>query len=94
MSVLMGTEICVVHGLQHLTYEGNEEKLFEMNMKFYRALLPYAEKCGVKLGIENLWQRDKRRKCIVRSICGYTDEFIRYIDELNSPYMPCRVIPI
>ncbi|MGM9682295.1 MAG: sugar phosphate isomerase/epimerase family protein [Eubacteriales bacterium] len=87
ISAILGAEVCVVHGLQYIPYDENAEKLFDMNMDFYRRLLPYAEEFGVKIGVENLWQRDKRRKCIVRSVCGYTDEFIRYIDTLSSPYI-------
>ncbi len=86
MSALMGARVCVVHGLQYIPYADNAEKLFEMNMDFYRTLLPYAEEYGVKIGIENLWQRDPLRKCIVRSICASSEEHIRYVDTLNSPY--------
>ncbi len=91
ISALMGAKVCVVHGLHYLTYSENVETLFDMNMNFYRTLIPYAEKFGIKIGVENLWQRDKRRKCIVRSICGYTDEFMRYLDTLNSPYITACV---
>ncbi len=91
ISSILGAKVCVVHGLQYLTYEDNAEKLFELNMNFYRALIPYAEKFSVKIGVENLWQKDKRRKCIVRSVCGYSDEFIKYIDTLNSPHITACV---
>jgi sugar phosphate isomerase/epimerase len=57
-----------------------------MNMEYYGRLLPYAEKFGVKIGIENMWQKHSLRKNIVIDTCGTIDEFIRYIDTLNSEY--------
>ena len=56
-------------------------------MYFYRRLLPYCKEYGVKVGIENLFQRDQLRKYIVKSVCNSSDEMIRYIDTLDSEYM-------
>ena len=86
ISGIFGAKICVIHPLQHLPYQGNEQVLFEMNMKHYRYLLPYAKEYGVKIGVENMWQRDPRRKCITASVCAFSEEFVRYIDTLDDPY--------
>lgn len=80
----LGVRNIVVHPCQHLTYndEGVPEKLFEMNMDFYNSLKPYSEEYGVRIAIENMWQSVREK--ILHSTCSRPDEFIRYIDELNS----------
>ena len=87
MSALMGAKISVVHPLHHRTYKGNEEEIFQLNMDFYKRLIPYCKEYGVKVGIENMWQRDALRKCIVMDTCNTSEELIRYIDTLDSEYM-------
>ena len=87
MSALMGAKICVVHPLSHMTYMGHAEELYEANMAFYKRLIPYCKEYGVKVGIENLFQKDQLRKHIVKSVCNSSDEMIRYIDTLDSEYM-------
>lgn len=86
ISSILGADVCVIHPLHHLDYRGNEEKLFTMNMEYYGRLLPYAEKFGVKIGVENMWQKHKLRKNICIDTCATTAEFIRYVDGLNSEY--------
>lgn len=80
----LGVENIVVHPCQHLRYknDGVPEKLFEMNMDFYNRLKPYSEEYGVKIAVENMWQSFKGK--IMHSTCSRPEEFIRYIDELNS----------
>lgn len=86
ISSILGADVCIIHPLHHLVYRGNEEKLFNMNMEYYGRLLPYAEKFNVKIGIENMWQKHRLRKNIVIDTCATADEFVRYVDTLNSKY--------
>ena len=81
----LGIKVVVVHPVQHLQYcePGVPEQLFEMNMKFYNALKPYADEAGVKIGVENMWQMPGGIK-IDHSTCSRPEEFVRYIDTLNS----------
>lgn len=81
---LMGINILVVHPVGTGEYIGNEEAVFERNMKYFRALLPYAEEYGVKLACENMWCRDKRRDVTRGSICSNPYEHARYVDEIGS----------
>lgn len=74
----------VVHPLHHMPYKGHEEEIFQLNMDYYRKLIPFAQKYGVKIGVENMWQRDPLRKCITADTCSDVNEFIRYIDTLDS----------
>lgn len=81
----LGAHTVVVHPMQHLTYAdtGAPEKLFELNMDFYRRLIPYCEEYGVKVALENMYQIPYGRK-INHSTCSNPEEFIRYLDELNN----------
>ena len=84
-AAFLGADAIVVHPVQHLPYHKNEEKLFSMNMDFYRSLAPYAKKNGIKIALENMWQTDPRRKIIWDSTCATAEEFIRYFDTLADP---------
>lgn len=79
----LGVENIVVHPCQHMTYaqEGVPELLFEYNMEFYSRLIPYCEEYGIRVAVENMWQRTGM---INHSTCSRPEEFIRYIDELNN----------
>lgn len=87
ISAILGAKVSVVHPLHSIVYRGNEERLFEMNMDFYHRLIPYAKEYGVKIAIENMFQADPLRKFIVADTCSDPDEFIRYIDTLDSEYV-------
>ena len=84
ISGILGAKTVIVHPLHHMVYRGNEEKLFEMNMAYYRRLIPYAKEYGVKIAVENMFQADPLRKFIVADTCSDPDEFIRYVDTLDS----------
>ena len=87
MSAIMGAKISVFHPLHYKTYRGNEEEMFRRNMDLFRRLIPYCKEYNVKIGIENMWRKDDRRKCIVTDTCNTATEFIRYIDTLDSEYI-------
>ena len=82
----LGIPIVVVHPVQHLPYheEGVPEQLFEWNMQFYNALKPYCEEYGVKVAVENMWQQPNG--IIDHSTCSRPEEFVRYIDTLDSEW--------
>ena len=85
-SSYLGIETIIVHPCQHLLYheEGNKEKLFDCNMKFYKSLIPYCEEYGIKVAVENMWQYPKM---ISHSTCSRPEEFIRYVDGVGSPWV-------
>lgn len=87
ISALLGAELCVIHPLHHMEYLGHEEEIFELNMKYYRKLIPYCKEFGVKVGIENMWQKHRIRKNISFDTCSTVREFVRYIDTLDSDCM-------
>lgn len=87
ISGILGADVCVIHPIHHTAYLGHEEEIFQRNMDFYRRLIPYAAKYGVKIGVENMFQRDPDRKYIVADTCSDVKEFIRYIDTLDSEWI-------
>ena len=91
VSALLGAKTIVVHPRNHFVYEGHEEEIFQINMDFYRRLIPHAEKNGIRIAVENLFQTDVRRKCISDDTCSDPKEFVRYIprSSSNSAVLSC-----
>lgn len=87
VSAILGVKHIIVHPMQHLEYRSHGKELFDMNVGFYRSLIPECERLGIKVCAENMWQRDENRGCIVDSICGTPEEFNALLDEINSPYI-------
>ncbi len=87
ITALLGAPIAVVHPLHHWEYRGHEDEIFEKNMVYYRRLIPYCKEFGVKVGVENMWQKDRKRNMNSFDTCGTIPEFLRYIDTLDSEYM-------
>jgi len=82
---LLGIKQVVVHPLQQGRYYGREQLLFEMNMEFYESLKHYAKESGVKIAIENMWQRHPKNQNIVDDVCADPNELVKYYDTLNDP---------
>ena len=86
----LGVKTMVIHPYQFLKYtdEGSAEQLFEYNVKFYKKLIPYCEEFEMRVAIENLWQYQKPGwNKIDPSVCANPEEFIKYLDEINSDYV-------
>ncbi|MBO5200938.1 MAG: sugar phosphate isomerase/epimerase [Clostridia bacterium] len=83
---VLGAKGIVIHPLQHLAYMGNAEYLKAENKRFYSDLLPYAEKFGIIIYTENMWQRNRNSEAIVQSVCAEAGEMRDYVDMMNSPY--------
>ena len=82
---ILGAKCIVVHPKQHLPYRENEEKLKAMNLEFYRSLIPYCEKFGINVAVENMWQMNPvGRQTIVNSTCSRAEEFCEYVDMIGS----------
>lgn len=87
IAAFLGAETIVVHPIQHLHYEQNKEKLYEMNMEFYRSLIPYCKEFGIKVATENMWHFDHNRNVCLDSVCADGREFKKYVEDLNSEYI-------
>ena len=82
---ICGVRNIIVHPLQKGRYYGNAEALFEMNMEFYTKLAPLARDFGLKIAIENMWQRNPVSQHICDDVCADPVELARYYDTLNDP---------
>ncbi len=83
---ILGVKNIVVHPKQHLYYPEHKEELFEMNVKFYKELLPHAERLNLTICTENMWMNDKNRGYIIGSTCADPDEFCAMIDAVDNPH--------
>jgi len=86
ISALAGCKIAVVHPVHHEEYLGHEEERFEQNMIFYRRLLPYAKEYNIKIALENMFQKEVKRKVTGHDTCSRPEEFIRYLDTLDDEH--------
>ncbi len=94
---MMGAKIVVVHPLHDsaqvpgidFDYFAHADEIKEINMKFYRALLPYAKEYGVKIALENMWRRHSKRGCIYDSACSRAKEFADWYDTLDDDNFVC-----
>lgn len=80
---ILGVKQVVVHPIHHMPYAGHEEEIYDINMRYYSSLIPFCEKYGYKICIENMWQREKKTKRICHDTCSRMSELIRYIDTLG-----------
>ncbi len=86
-AAILGANIIVVHPVQHLPYAEHQKELFEMNVKFYKSLIPYCEKFGIKVAVENMWQYNLSGHCIIDSTCSRAWEFCEYLDTIDSEWI-------
>ena len=82
---LLGIRDIVVHPIMKGHYYGYEAEHFDMNMKFYRAIAPLARTNGVRIAIENMWDRHPKTGRICDHVCADPHELVRYYDTLNAP---------
>ena len=82
---LLGIENIVVHPIQDGRFYGREKEIFDLNIEFYKSLAPIAKKHGVKIAIENMWQRHARAKYIIDDIIADPLELARMYDTLADP---------
>ena len=64
-----GVKQMIVHPLQPGRYYGHEKEIFDLNVQFYKSLVPLIRQYGVKVAIENMWQRNPTSNQIGRASC-------------------------
>ena len=72
---ILGAKIIVVHPKHHLKYAEQPEELFKINVEFYKSLIPYCEKFGIKVATENMWERNPVSHNISRGFNSRASEF-------------------
>ena len=82
---VLGAKAIVVHPVQCMNYLNNDpEWIKQVNVEFYSTLVPVAQAAGVKIAIENMWQRNQYNKHIVSSVCSSPYELRSYVDACNA----------
>ena len=84
IAAAVGADVVVVHPYTYGYTENTAEELFDFNIKLYKRLIPYAKDLGIRIGLENMYRKEPKRGIYVPSVCGTEDEFIRYMDTLDS----------
>jgi len=84
---ILGAEIIVVHPMQHLNYAEHQRELFALNVDFYKRLIPYAQRFGIKVATENMWQTNNGSRVPSDSVCSRAWEFCELIDAVDSPWL-------
>lgn len=87
ISAMMGVKIVVVHPLHWMQYLGHEDEINELNIKYYKSLAPIAKDLGIKIALENMWQREVKRKCICTDVAGFAKDHAALIDAIDSEYV-------
>lgn len=82
---VMGAQVIVVHPLHYLEYDDNKFELYNINMEFYRELIPYAQRLNIKIACENLFQVNAKGN-VVDSVCASYEEYNKYIDTISSSW--------
>lgn len=76
--------------LEKRRYDAFKEENKVINMQMYRALIPYCEKANVKIGIENMWNRDPAAGGkICPTVCSTSEEMAEFVDELGPWFVNC-----
>ena len=80
-AAIAGAESIVVHRV--LVPDGVD--VFDYNRKYYLSLLPYAEKFGIKIAVENLFTRDSETGRINGNFLADPKAHAEYVRSLGSP---------
>ena len=81
-AAILGAKNIIVHAItvpKEIDFE-------EYNIHFYKSLIPYCEKFGIHIAVENLFHKDPETKKITGKI-GSPDELNRIIAKIDSPWV-------
>lgn len=85
-AAILGAENIIVHSLavpKSVNFES-------YNIGYYKSLIPYCEKFGIHVAVENLFAVDTKRKRLIGKL-GSPDELNSIIEKLASPWITACV---
>lgn len=85
-AAILGAKQIVIHSINpHKELVAGDYTCWDYNLEFYKKLLPVCEKHGIRLAVENLFIRDRKRG---RFGSRFNDprELCDFLLELDSPY--------
>lgn len=68
----------------HIICTSNRADLYRYNHEYYKSLEPYGKKFGIKIAVENDFER---RNGKILPVLNYADEFIEFVENLNSEWL-------
>lgn len=86
-ALIRSMEIASIVGAQQIVVHPSRvpENPMRFNMDFYRGLIPYCERFGIRVAIENLYGYGENGT-LVMGVCSTSQELCTYIDTLDSPW--------
>lgn len=79
----VGAPYIVIHAVKPLP---KEVDAWAENLRFYRSLIPYCEKFGIKIAVENLFEYDEKRERRKPCFIGTSDKLAAFMDELGDEW--------
>ena len=80
-----GCSNIIIHPVHAMNYLNSDPAWVKaVNVEYYSLLAPVAKETGIKIAIENMWQRNRYTKHIVVSVCSSPWEHAAYIDACNA----------
>lgn len=79
---ILGARNIVVHSIT-VPEDVNFE---EYNVQYYKSFIPYCEKFGIHIAVENLFSRDTKRKRLTGKL-GSPAELNSIVEKINSPWV-------
>ena len=81
-AAILGAKVIVVHSVGH---RQGDDVLFDRayNLDYYRSLIPYCEKFGIRIAVENLFEYGQNGKFVGR--LGTPEALSEFVSELDSP---------
>ena len=82
---VLGVRQIIVHPIQDGPFPGHEKELFDLNVGFYRDLAPYAKENGLKIALENMWQKHPVSGYIRDDVLAPPEQLAALYDTLDDP---------
>ncbi|MBO5294175.1 MAG: sugar phosphate isomerase/epimerase [Clostridia bacterium] len=81
-AAILGAKVIVVHSVGR---RQRDDVLFDRayNLDYYRSLIPYCEKFGIRIAVENLFEYGRNGKFVGR--LSTPEELSKFVSELDSP---------
>ena len=84
-AAILGAESIIVHSIA-VPKNMKELSFWKLNQEYYKSLIPFAEKAGILIAVENLYNYDDKRKHYVGRL-GSPNELNEFVKEINSPWI-------
>lgn len=81
---ILGIPNLVVHPIMRGYYYDDKVRMFEENIDFYKSIAPLAKKNGVKIALENMWQRHRISNHIGDCVGADPNELVALYETLND----------